>query len=488
MSCVFSGAPPGKWTVRLLADQGNGPSTLPCLALAATLGGVGVAVGDLNALIICVSLLACLFILLDFRIGVMLLIVLMPISASTLFPHAIAGVTGLNPLNLLLVGTLGSCLMHRSIGGDPGPLLPPRLVWLYIAPLTVAALLGMSHASAVPGYFQVAGLINFDSTGSYLRDMLIKPLFMILFALLVGAALVRTARFERLLLPMLLSIWLMGLMIIVFVLLSGASLGELARSEARGFFSPLGMHANDLGRCYAMAYALLLFTFSASDDPRLRLMLLATMAMVVMALLLTFSRGAFLGFAVVNVLFLISRRQILSLLAGGMMLTGLVMMLPTAVFDRMAAGWGGGINAISAGRIDTIWLPLLPEIWSSPLLGHGLGSILWSNAMRAGHILQVTHPHNAYLQALLDMGLLGLGLVLAYFAQVWQTFRRLSRDSRLPRVRRGFYEGAAVGLVALLVTGLAGSSLAPVPEQSFLWLAIGMMYGESAGLEGKADA
>jgi hypothetical protein len=34
-----------------------------------------------------------------------------------------------------------------------------------------------------------------------------------------------------------------------------------------------------------------------------------------------------------------------------------------------------------------------------------------------------------------------------------------------------------VGLVSFMVTGIAGSSLLPSPEQSYLWLALGVMYG-----------
>ena len=467
-----------EWPTRLLGDSSQTPATLLYLGLAAALGGIAVALAGLDALFVCVSLLACVFIALDFRIGVVLLIVLMPVSASSLFPHAIAGITGLNPLNLLLLGTLGSCLMHRSMAGPVAPLVPTPLLWRYIAPITVAAVLGASHVKAIPEFFQAAALISFDSAGGYFRDMLFKPLFMILFAVLVGASLARTRHPERFLFPMLLSIWLMGLMTIIFVLLSGISLGQLASSQARAFFSPLGMHANDLGRCYAMAYALLLFTFSASDNPRLRMLLLATMGMVVLALIMTFSRGAFLGFVVVNILFLISRRRIVALLAGALMLAGLVMLLPNAVFERLGTGWNSGLNAISAGRIDYIWRPLLPDVWASPIIGNGLGAILWSRAMRAGNVLLVTHPHNAYLRAMLDMGFVGLLLLLAYFTHVWKTFRSLSRDLTIPPLRRGLYEGAAVGLVSFLIAAFAGSSLMPVPEQSFLWFAIGMMYGE----------
>jgi hypothetical protein len=450
------------------------------LALVTLACGIAVAVADFSALFICVSLVACVFIFLDFRVGVVLLTIVMPISASAVFPHSIAGITGLNPLNLLLIGTLGSWFLHQSGSGSLAQLAPPPLRWWYVLPMVIGGLLGLSHVGEIPSYFRALEMVSFDNASGYLRDMLLKPLFMVLFAVLVGAALVRSRREDNFPLPMLFSVWLMCLMTIVFVYLSGASLTELASSKARGFFAPLGMHANDLGRCYAMAYALMLFTFAASHDYRMRALLVISMGVVVIALVLTFSRGAFLCFFVVNILFLLSRRRVIPLLLGAIFLVGLVFLLPEAVFERLGAGWDVGLNAISAGRVEEIWLPLLPEFWSSPLYGSGLGSILWSDALRGGTILQVTHPHNAYLQAAMDLGIVGLILLSAYFIHVWKGFRALAKDQSLRPAQRGFYEGAAVGLLSLLLVAFAGSSLMPVPEQCFLWLAIGMMYGEHA--------
>src|SRR6266404_5580924 len=79
-------------------------SLLAGIALLGVFWGSVVAVAGLNALYLCVSLIGCAFILLDFRIGVVLLIMLMPISSSYLFPRAMLGILGLNPVNLLLVG------------------------------------------------------------------------------------------------------------------------------------------------------------------------------------------------------------------------------------------------------------------------------------------------------------------------------------------------------------------------------------------------
>src|SRR5882672_1264827 len=94
------------------------------IALLGAFWGSVVAVAEVNALYLCVSLIGCVFILLDFRIGVVLLIPLMPISQSAMFPHAMFGITGLNPANLLLAGTLGSCLLVGVSDGSIRRFMP----------------------------------------------------------------------------------------------------------------------------------------------------------------------------------------------------------------------------------------------------------------------------------------------------------------------------------------------------------------------------
>ena len=496
---VPPGAPgPGRaalnWQHRSTAfrDAGTTHGTLPAshlaldlftivgVALACVFWGFAVVIAEWNALIVGVALFACALILLDFRIGVVLLIVLMPISSSTLFPHAIAGVTGLNPVNLLLAGTLGSCLLHALSGRSIARFVPRPLLWLYIVPFLIAGVLGSRHVDDIALYYFISGYVNFSGAAGYLRDLVIKPIFLVLFALLVAAAVARTREPEKFLLPTLVSVWVMGLMVVVYFILSGSSLGELASSSEREFLSPLGLHANELGRLYAIAYALLLFSWAGTKDYGVKLALLASIGVVVVALGLTFSRAGFVGFVLVSVLFLFSRRQIGSLILGTIVAAAALYFLPDAVYHRVTTGFGSGLNAISAGRIDGIWRPLLPEVLNSPLYGHGLWSILWSDAVRSGRATLVTHPHNAYLQTVLDMGFVGLILVCGYFAHVWKGFRELSVDPDLSAGERGFYQGAAAGLIAFLIMGITDGSLTPKPEQGFLWLAIGMMYGQRA--------
>ena len=143
-----------------------------------------------------------------------------------------------------------------------------------------------------------------------------------------------------------------------------------------------------------------------------------------------------------------------------------------------------GPCSITAARYEGLWVPLFPEPMRSPIWGNGLGSIMWSDAMRVagsdGMVILTTHPHNAYLEAGVDLGFAGLVLVCAYFVHVWRGFRRLGADPALSSTLRGFYQGAAAALASLLVAGVVDSSLAPKAEQVFLWLAIGMMYGQLA--------
>ena len=439
--------------------------------------GTAIAIAEVNAVLLFSSLLACLFILFDFRIGVVLLIVLMPLSQSSLFPHQMAGVTGLNPLNLLLVATFGSYVLRALADGSLKRFIPPRLFWLYVVPFFIAGVLGSRHVGEIAPSVYFNEQVDFHDANGYLRDVVIKPFFIVLFALLVGRAVARSREPEKFIVPAMIPIWLMGLLVVGFVGLTGLSLGSLSGARARTSLSALGLHANDLGRLYATAYALLLFTFASTQGRVLKLALAASMVLVVAALVFTFSRGAFFGFLLVNMLFVFSRRSVLGWILGGLTVAVMLFLLPGTLWDRVLAGFGGDLNALTAGRTGEIWLPLLPELWRSPFIGNGLSSILWSEAMRSERILQVGHAHNAYLETMLNMGVIGLTLLLAYFALLLRGFWRASRDPSISPTMRGFFEGGAIGLVSFLFAGLAGSSLTPCAEQSFLWLAVGVLYG-----------
>ena len=476
------GAPgPG---ARGLPRRMQGAALWAGVLLLGVLWGCLIAAAGPAAAYLCASGLGAAFILRDFRVGVVLLILLMPIAGSHVFPHTMLGVTGLNPVNLLLAATLGACLLQAAAQGGLRGFLP-RPLWFYLLPILVAGAIGAHRVGDIAPAFYMLDMLDFHDAAGYLRDLVVKPLSLVVFALLVCAAAARSARPEKFLLPALLSVLAMDAIVVVYVAQSGVALYRLASSESREFLSALGMHANDLGRLYAVAYALLLFAWGAEEQPALRVALLAAMGLTAIALMLTFSRGAFVAFALVNALFVLRQRGGRALLFAAALAGLALFALPDAVRERATVGFGGGLDAISAGRLDGLWLPLLPEVLRSPVYGSGIESILWSDPMRVGggaNVLLVTHPHNAYLRALLDTGVLGLALLGAYYAHAWRRLRECAADPACAPTLRGFFRGAAAALVAILVADFTDSSLMPRPEQVFLWFAIGMMYGRLAAV------
>ena len=443
----------------------------------AVLSGIGVAVGEFDAMIIAVTMIAAVAALIDFRVGAVLMIVMLPLEGSTFFPGGMFGITGLNPMNLMLVTTLGSYLLR----GRFRSFLPKPLVWMYIVPIVIAGLIGTQHVDRIYPYFYEVEVVHYLDAFGYLRDEMIKPLFMVLAAMLIAAAVERSHNPDKFITPIVVAVWAMSLIAIGFVVASGVRLGALADPTQRAFFSAMGMHANDLGRLYAVAYGLLLFTWWETKDAALKTTLVATMAVAVIAMILTFSRGAFLGFMVINALFLLWKFNAKSVGIGLLVAGAAALVMPAAIIRRVTMGFDtGDANTVSAGRIEGIWGPLAPEFLKSPLWGNGLDSTMWADAMWAEQMLTVTHPHNAYLQALLDMGIVGLVLLVAYYIHVWRSMRSLGSNAWLSPTMRGFFQGGLASLACFFVSGLSGSSLRPVAEFSFLWLAIGVMYGVMA--------
>jgi hypothetical protein len=74
---------------------------------------------------------------------------------------------------------------------------------------------------------------------------------------------------------------------------------------------------------------------------------------------------------------------------------------------------------------------------------------------------------------------------MAYYVHAYRGFRRLAADASIDPGLRGFYLGAAAGLASFLVAAFTDGSLTPKAEQTFLWLAVGMMYGQLAAKKAK---
>src|SRR5438874_5651930 len=87
------------------SSDGGGPGHAAAaagLGLFGILFGIGLAIGELDAMVAAITVLACFATLADYRIGAVLLVIMLPVEGSYLFPHSVFGFTGLNPINMVL--------------------------------------------------------------------------------------------------------------------------------------------------------------------------------------------------------------------------------------------------------------------------------------------------------------------------------------------------------------------------------------------------
>ncbi len=465
-----------------------GAVTLSSLALAAFWGAASALVGGVLPLLLIISFGAAALILFDYRLGVLLLIVTLPISHTTLFPHELFGVAGLNPLNLLFVATLGSYAVARLTGQSTVriPYSKTLLIW-YVLPITIAGFYGATQVKYIPEILRLGATgesnLGVGNSRQFLQFYVLKPMLQVFFAHLVALGVYQTKSASRYWIAFLISLQFIAILPALVVGISGLSLDILAASFARQFLSGLGLHANELGPLYGFGFALVLFTWPHLATLRSKFAALVVLASTALSIMLTFSRGGYVFFLTVCVAFLVKRRQFRTIVAAFVLGGVGFALLPQAVYDRVLTGFDPGSQVgskrdeLTAGRVHEIWLPLLPDLAAHPIAGNGKNAIMWSSAVREGRIAPLVTPHNLYLRLALDMGLLGFLAMTVVVVWLRREFRQLAGDTSIDPRWRGMLQGAGVALLAYLVAGVANGDYAPAPETTFLWLAIGIALG-----------
>lgn len=134
------------------------------------------------------------------------------------------------------------------------------------------------------------------------------------------------------------------------------------------------------------------------------------------------------------------------------------------------------LYTVTAGR-NIAWPYVIEKVRENPLIGYGreamqrtgLALFLWEEF---GELFP--HPHNAYLQLVLDNGVFGAFPILLFFLTVLKYSVTLFRDSRSPEfIAIG---GVTLSLVlALLVASIGSQSFYPREGSVGMWCAIGLM-------------
>lgn len=445
---------------------------------------LSLVIGSGNAIVLAflvLPIIVAAFTLRDYRFGVGVLVFLMPIASTKIMPHKIFGVTGFNPLNLAIAGTMFSLCLLLAFGRPRLPTFPWRYYGYFVAALVIAAVLGSKNVHLIPGYFYLTQESLYTTSMQYLRDEMVKPLLMLSAIWMLSIAVSHSKVPERWIRMVSASVVSLPALIFTVVLLSGYGLGDLASPSSRSFLSVTGLHANQLAVMLLPAFSAALFMLPAEKQPLARLLTLAVIGAVLLALLLTFSRAAFLGIVLVGCAFFFLRGKAAYIVAGLVVMLIVAAILPDAVVERATQGFGANSvgsknDPLTAGRVGGIWIPLLPEIGKHLFLGNGINATMWSDPSRAAVFVE-GHPHNAYLRLLMDHGIAGGLLVAAFLLHTWRLFRRLAKDETQPVLVRAYYQGISVSFVVFLIQCISGSTLLFNFLHIFYWFAIAIGLG-----------
>jgi hypothetical protein len=469
-----------------LSDASSNPYSKATSLPAVMIGGAVLVTGTLIgiagplAVVLFLGVMLSLVALLDFRIGVAVMIVALPFASTHYFPHQMFGITGANPLNLLVLATLLALVIrHRQNDRTIAAVMPKELLFLLL-PWFVGGIIGAQHVHEIPAFLFVKKL-SFDTSGGYLRDILLRQMLPVVLGVLVALAVVRSKRAEWLFIPFSIAAIVLALVVAAILLQSGLSLGAMSGENARGLMSFTGMHANELGFLFGTSFALHLFVLPAPQGSLQRSLTIAGLVCSAMIVALSFSRAAIGAAALVTVYFMVSRRQVTALIIGVLALACVLILLPNAFWNRLGTGVAGGVDSASltAGRLNLIWLPLIKTIPDHLFMGNGLHSVLWSPPQISRVMLPVEHAHSAYLNTILDFGILGSISIFLFYRFLFRETARLARQDANPYFKH-FHLGLKVALILLFLQGITDERFVPTRGQVFLWFGVGVLLGRRA--------
>ena len=256
--------------------------------------------------------------------------------------------------------------------------------------------------------------------------------------------------------------WVLGGALIALVGLIQWIFGEnLITAEGvgrvRGFYGSPNNLALYLGRVFPLVVAISAW----GQSVRRRWLYLLASLLMAGALLLTYSRGAWIVGVPASLLFLaaLRSRRTLATVVG--------VLAVAAVIILLVVGTGRLTSLLDAGSGTTffrvqLWRSSLGMIQDHPLLGVGLDNFLY--AYRSSYVqptawaeFDLSHPHNFVFDFWLRLGLPGLltiiWLLLAFYREAWVSYRGLQEGNV-----RLLVVGLMAGMVNFVAHGLVDNA------------------------------
>lgn len=230
--------------------------------------------------------------------------------------------------------------------------------------------------------------------------------------------------------------------------------------------------ANGAGAFEAWFIIVLLALYSYEKKRILRFCILGLAAFSSYCLMLTFSRGAYIGFLLgVTVFSLIKDQKLLLLLIPFLFTWQLI--VPNSVTQRVTMTESNGeLDESSAERV-ALWEDAKQLAMDHPLVGTGFDTYKFMNRLNiySGQTL-LRDTHNYYLKVLVETGAVGLGLLLVMLGKMCYLGLRLWRKAKDPFLK-SIGLGFACAFVPTLVVNIFGDRWQYIQIVGFFWALAG---------------
>lgn len=388
-----------------------------------------------------------------------LLIIITPISAASFMPREIAGVTGLNIFNivwLLAAVSVGLKAVIGKIRHTKYSFLSVYIVcfWIVYFAGFAAALLNIDLLPKYGPYVVTNVSLVLEKLGKPLQIFLTGWLVYLHCKRIDGYKVIENSIFVAALVS--------SGMILYYFFSGVVGTGYVEGRDV--VTSSSGLHANSMG---ALSVFFLIFAIASNVPERWKQLLrYFVIGVSILGVVFSFSRIAYLTTAImVPILFFrMSRGDKLATIS---ITTAVLLAFSVLIVQRVTFGVESSksnfsrneLNTISAGRIDSIWVPLWKDVERRPLFGGGVYTILKSDAYHKG--LMLNTPHSAYLEALLDLGVFGLVVVLAMLFYMYRVGRKTKSNLQYL-------------MVAMFLLSSTGHSFYPYLANYLVWIVYGM--------------
>jgi len=206
--------------------------------------------------------------------------------------------------------------------------------------------------------------------------------------------------------------------------------------------------------------------------------------LVLASLVLTFSRGAWVG-AAMGIIFMgltIIWRKTKSVffISSGILLTLILVGFFFFMTVQKRTYQSHLHRNTSQWRLD-IWWDSLKMIKEKPLLGHGINTYMrvfqnYQRKFEGLHPYNPTYAHNCYLQLTAETGVIGLlgflGILMTLFCKSFEKIKHiLEKNANM----MGLFLGMLSGIVAFLVHSFFDNNFYSLQLSVYLWVMIGML-------------